>query len=275
MKAIKKINNNVAICVDNNKKELIAFGKGIGFPAMPYEIQDLSQITMTFYRIDRRFYKLLEDIPEEVFAISTQIVAKARQTLQCDLNPNLVVGLADHINFAKTRMENYSHMKMYFSYDIEQLYPKETELGRYAVNLIHQKLRIKLPEGEITNIAMHFIDAESEHVVEPGDVNIDILINEITNQIEDYFSIKLKRDDFSYNRFAMHMRYFLKRIQDGKQFADGNEALFLAMREDNAKIYECAQIVMTYISDKMQTKSTEDEMLYLMIHIHRMLNNSI
>lgn len=33
MKAIKKINNNVAICVDSNNKELIAFGKGIGFPA--------------------------------------------------------------------------------------------------------------------------------------------------------------------------------------------------------------------------------------------------
>jgi transcriptional antiterminator len=32
MKVIKKININVALCVDNNKKELIAFGKGIGFP---------------------------------------------------------------------------------------------------------------------------------------------------------------------------------------------------------------------------------------------------
>ncbi len=32
MKVIKKINNNVALCVDNHKKELIAFGKGIGFP---------------------------------------------------------------------------------------------------------------------------------------------------------------------------------------------------------------------------------------------------
>ena len=31
MRAIKKINNNVAICADSNNKELIAFGKGIGF----------------------------------------------------------------------------------------------------------------------------------------------------------------------------------------------------------------------------------------------------
>ena len=55
MKVIKKINNNVALCVDNNKKELIAFGKGIGFPDMPYEIKDLSAISMTFYRMDQSF----------------------------------------------------------------------------------------------------------------------------------------------------------------------------------------------------------------------------
>ena len=32
MKVVKKINNNVAICLDSNNCELVAFGKGIGFP---------------------------------------------------------------------------------------------------------------------------------------------------------------------------------------------------------------------------------------------------
>lgn len=49
MKVVKKINNNVAICLDSNNCELVAFGKGIGFPKMPYEIQDLSLIDRTFY----------------------------------------------------------------------------------------------------------------------------------------------------------------------------------------------------------------------------------
>lgn len=31
MKVIKKINNNVAICLDSSNNELIALGKGIGF----------------------------------------------------------------------------------------------------------------------------------------------------------------------------------------------------------------------------------------------------
>jgi beta-glucoside operon transcriptional antiterminator len=62
MRAIKKINNNVVICVDGSGKELIAFGKGVGFPSMPYEIKDLSLISMTFYRVDNRFYNLIGEI---------------------------------------------------------------------------------------------------------------------------------------------------------------------------------------------------------------------
>lgn len=40
MVVLKKINNNVAICKDGGGRELIAFGKGIGFPQTPYALSD-------------------------------------------------------------------------------------------------------------------------------------------------------------------------------------------------------------------------------------------
>ena len=91
MRAIKKINNNVAICIDNNQDELVAFGKGIGFPAMPYEITDLSQITMTFYRLNSHNFQLLKEIPSEIFEVSAQIVQQAQQILNGELNPNVII----------------------------------------------------------------------------------------------------------------------------------------------------------------------------------------
>ena len=54
MRVIKKLNNNFAICVDGEGKELIAAGKGIGFPKTPYELEDLNLITRTFYDIDQK-----------------------------------------------------------------------------------------------------------------------------------------------------------------------------------------------------------------------------
>lgn len=274
MKVIKKINNNVAACLDTNGHELIAFGKGIGFPAMPYDITDLSSISMTFYKMDKSFYKLLEEIPEEVFELSAIIVKKAQMTLNCNLNPNLLPGLADHINFALKRMEKFKEMKMLFSYDVENLYPEETSLGRYAVKLVEKNLLVKLPESEITNIAMHFVNAEEENISEVTALDAEQLIEEITGIIERELETKIDRKRFNYNRFVIHLRYYLKRIEEKKQFLDDNGVLFRAMKEESPKIYECAVRISVMIDERLNSQITEDEILYLMIHINRILKNN-
>lgn len=275
MEAIKKINNNVAICIDSKNKELIAFGKGIGFPKMPYEITDLSLISMTFYRIDNQFYELMEDIPEDVFEVTAHIVNKAEQLLDCSLNPNLIVTLADHINFAIIRVKKYKNMKMLFSYDIEQLYERETLLGKYAVDLIRQKLNVTLPESEITNIAMHFINAEEERIPEKKEASDEEAIQECADLIEDIFNIKINRDDFSYNRFSMHLRYYLKRIKDKKQFKDNNEDLIKSMKEAYPKVHICALKIAEVFRKRYNESVSEDEILYLMIHINRIVQTTI
>lgn len=100
MKVIKKINNNVAVCLDNNEHELIAFGKGIGFPAMPYELLDLSLITRTYYGVDPNYFGLVQEIDESIFEVCAVIIDYARNCIESNLNPNVVFTLADHINFA-------------------------------------------------------------------------------------------------------------------------------------------------------------------------------
>lgn len=67
----KKINNNAAICLDGNQHELVAFGKGIGFPKMPYELSDLSKVDRTFYNISSQYLPMLNDIPEHNIEIVT------------------------------------------------------------------------------------------------------------------------------------------------------------------------------------------------------------
>lgn len=42
MKIIRQINNNAALALDGNGKELVVLGRGVGFPKMPYELTDLS-----------------------------------------------------------------------------------------------------------------------------------------------------------------------------------------------------------------------------------------
>lgn len=274
MRAIKKINNNVAICTDSNNKELIAFGKGIGFRPMPYEITDLSTISMTFYRIDNRFYNLIEEIPENVFEVTALIVDKARKTLTSPLNPNLLIGLADHINFAIIRLKKYKKMQMLFSYDIEQLYPQETTLGRYAVELIKKRLGVILPDSEITNIAMHFVNAQEEKEPEKEGPDTESLIWEVADKIEIFFSITIDRTSFNFNRFAMHMRYYIKRVKEETQFMNDNSTILQVMKENNEQVYDCAFMIGNYIDEKLKSNTTKDEILYLMMHINRIIKNT-
>lgn len=274
MKAIKKINNNVAICIDSDNNELVAFGKGIGFPMMPYEITDLSQIFMTFYRIENQFYKVLKDIPENVFEVSALIVHEAMRKLRSNLNPNLVISLADHINFAMVRMKNFKEMKILFAYDVQHLYPLETEIGKYAIELIEKKLDVKLPDSEITTIAMHFVNAEEESIDDTDSKQVGDLIDRITVLIERSFTVKIDRKNYNYNRFVMHMRYHLQRILNNTQFSEDNKALIDSMKQSHPEVYEVAIKGGGMISGTLNSSVTESELLYLMIHIARIINNN-
>lgn len=274
MKVIKKINNNVVICRDANGNELVAFGKGIGFPKTPYELTDLSQISMTFYQLNSHYYQLLSEIPQDILEISTEVVKTAQMQLSKNLNPNMVFSLADHIHFAIKRLQKLKNMKLIFSYDIEQLYPKETELGRYTVRLIQQRLLVTLPDAEITNIAMHFVNGQIETEPNKEEPNIDELIDAISSLIETTFHIQLNKNEFSYNRFVMHLRYYIKRIQTEEQFMDSNDSLFQTMKENMPKAYECAAAISDRIYHALGIKSTEDELMYLMIHINRIVKNT-
>lgn len=73
MQVINKLNNNFAICIDGEGKELIAVGKGIGFPKTPYEVEDLNLITRTFYDIDPKYIELFKDIPEKWFILQRNL----------------------------------------------------------------------------------------------------------------------------------------------------------------------------------------------------------
>ena len=111
---VKKINNNVALCIDSKGQELVAFGTGIGFPRTPYELTDMSKVTRTYYNVDPAMYGLLDEIPAEIFEIAGRLMDIAKARLDRRFNTNMAFSLADHINFAIQRVQ--SGMSMQFAF---------------------------------------------------------------------------------------------------------------------------------------------------------------
>ncbi|MGG9992254.1 PRD domain-containing protein [Streptococcus suis] len=275
MKVVKKINNNVAECVDNNGKVLIAFGRGIGFPKTPYELEDLSKIDMTFYKLDRHFELLLTEIPEDLMLLSVEIVQNAQKELGGRLNPTLVFSLADHIQFAMRRLQEFKEMKILFSHEVAQLYPLETKLAREALAIINTSLNIDLPSSEITAIAMHFINSKVDFTIDPETQNIEEMIDIMTQMIEKDLGIRIERNEFNYQRFQAHLRYYLKRVRDNERFVDGNEIILDSLKNNQPNIYRVAQDILLFIDQSLGLEQSDDELLYLMIHINRLYEKAV
>ncbi len=270
MKVIKKINNNVAICIDNNGQELIAFGNGIGFPHTPYELSDLSKIDRTFYGINPLYINLIDEIPEHIFEVSARLVNIARSYLNCDLNNNLVFTLADHINFAIARNEQGFTINNPLSTDIQYFYEKEVELGEMAVKMIKDNCDVQLPKEEITNIAFHFINAEAMKHEGIEDSDNSIIIDELTQLLEDELKITIKKDSFNYSRFVSHLQYLLKRKNDGAMIISENVKIYENVKKEFPMIYECILKMNDYFINKLNWKPSKEELLYLMLHVNRL-----
>ena len=271
MEVFKKINNNVALARDAKGRELVVFGKGIGFPAMPYDLTDLSKVQRSFYDVNEKYFDLLRDVPEVIFLAADDIADTAREELGCSLNSNLTYALADHLNFAIQRSREGMNVRTPLAYDIKHLYPQEYAIAKEGLHALCRTLGVELPESETVNIAMHIITAENE----VGDMHSTILtakvISEISAIVEEELGMKLDKESFSFSRFAMHLRYLVQRMMQGKPLDSDSamDAMFVTMRNQYPKIYACVQQINLFLENTYGWQCSREEQLYLIMHVHR------
>lgn len=273
MRVLKKINNNVVVCHDSSGKELIAMGKGIGFPKTPYDLNDLSKIEVTFYRVSDQTKDLLVNIPEDVITISYEILKLAQSILHSSFSPNIVFSLADHIDFAIQRKKQNQDFDFSLSYDIKHLYPQEFQIGIQAIALINKKLKVDLPDSEAVAIALHFINAREVPV---EDINEDVskeLFTIAISIIQDTYQMDIDINGFAYSRFRIHFKYFIERLKENKQISgEISNKLISDFIKENKKAAKCVDSIVEKITVKLRRQVTDDEMFYLMVYVNRLIN---
>lgn len=269
MQIIKQINNNVALARDGSGNEIVVLGKGVGFPATPYELTDLSIIERSFYDVDARYADMIKGLPQAVLLASADIVEQAEINLDCGLNPNLPFTLADHLNFALERMDKGIDITTPLAYDVQHLYPREYELGLMALDVIQDYMKVRLPNSEAVSVALHLINGETE----VGDMHSVILtlkiIADVKTIVEQDIDITLAEEGYHYSRFMMHLRYLIQRLASNKQVNDTGYSMLRTMAREYPDIYNCAQKIADYFEKTWKWQCNQEEILYLMLHISR------
>ena len=268
----KVINNNIISAYEKSGAEVIVMGRGIGFKKKQGEVVPADQISKIF-RIKSRtlaeqFKELLANMPLERVRISDEIISHATEHLKLKLNQSIYVTLTDHINFAIERVSQGIEPQNALLWEIKRFYPQEFQLGIYALELIQDRLGILLPEDEAGFIALHFVNAEYGTDIRDA-VKFPDQMQAIVDIVERDLGILLDESSLHYERFMTHIKFLIQRIYRKELLSSEDRELSLLMQRKYPREYQCSVKVAEYIMQATGSRLSEEEIMYLSVHIRR------
>lgn len=268
----KVINNNIISAYDESGAEVIVMGRGIGFKKKQGEMVPADQISKIF-RIKSRtlaeqFKELLANMPLERVRISDEIISHAKDHLKLKLNQSIYVTLTDHINFAIERVSQGIEPQNALLWEIKRFYPQEFQLGIYALELIQDRIDILLPEDEAGFIALHFVNAEYGTDIRDA-VKFPDQMQAIVDIVERDLGILLDESSLHYERFMTHIKFLIQRIYRKELLSSEDRELSLLMQRKYPREYQCSLKVAEYIMQATGSRLSEEEIMYLSVHIRR------
>lgn len=268
----KVINNNIISAYEKSGAEVIVMGRGIGFKKKQGEVVPTDQISKIF-RIKSRtlaeqFKELLANMPLERVRISDEIISHAKDHLKLKLNQSIYVTLTDHINFAIERVSQGIEPQNALLWEIKRFYPQEFQLGIYALELIQDRLDILLPEDEAGFIALHFVNAEYGTDIRDA-VKFPDQMQAIVDIVERDLGILLDESSLHYERFMTHIKFLIQRIYRKELLSSEDRELSLLMQRKYPREYQCSVKVAEYIMQATGSRLSEEEIMYLSVHIRR------
>ena len=276
MKVVKVINNNLIKSVDDKNNEILVMGCGLGFKKVAGDEVDESLVekvsTCNEKTSSSQLISLLEKIPLEHIQATNEIISFAKASLGKKLNQNIYITLADHINFALERQKQGIQIKNALLWEIKKLYNHEFLVGKEALHIIKRRLGIELPEDEAGFIALHFVNALMDDLSMEKTTDMTKMIQKILNIIKYHFNLELDEYSIHYERFITHLKFFAQRIFTGVTIDDQDDQFIEVLKRKYKKEYECTLKVKDYIKQEFDWDLTEDEMIYLTIHINRITN---
>ncbi|MBF4180152.1 MULTISPECIES: PRD domain-containing protein [Lelliottia] len=275
MITIKKSLNNSMLLVDHDQREMILFGKGIGFGAKPGTHIDLAQVEKVFLPLSdlksRHFLSLTDTIPAAYFDVSHEILTLARSLCGEKLNSVLLFTLAEHLHFAVERSRNGQLILNKLSWEVKRYYPQEYRVGMQARDNVNERFDVELPEEEAVNIAFHLINASSQDDNSSAHQQVE-LVNRIAEIVRYKLSKAIDTESVNYRRFITHLRYFAERVLSGSVVVSETEDFYQELMRHRPDAMTVAWVIRDYVQEKYQLTLPKDELTWLSIHISRLMD---
>lgn len=268
----KIINNNVISAVNDKNEEVVVMGRGIGFKAHAGDAIDETKIEKVFRieneTISRQFQEILENIPLEHMQLTEEIISKAKEVLKVKLNQSIYVTLTDHINFAIQRQKEGVRLKNALLWEIKEFYRSEYQIGQYAIELLNEKIKTDFTEDEAGFIALHIVNAEYNTSIH-NTFAMTNMIQELLQFIQKEMGRRYDENSIHYERYLAHLKFLARRVCDHNLLPDDDMEFAARIEQKYPAEYECSRKAADYIKMQYHENLSEEEILYLAIHIKR------
>lgn len=272
MKIRKIFNNSVVSAIKDNGDEVVVMGRGLGFDKKEGDILPEARIEKVFVmdkKSNDKFKKLLEDISFEHLRISDEIITMATAMIGKRLSEKVYITLTDHISYAIERQKEGVFLRNAMLFEIKNFYGSEFAAGQKALEMIKAQFDVELPEDEAGFIALHFVNAELDSSMEHMK-DLTILIRGVLDIVRYQFKINFDESSLDYSRFVTHLRYLGQRVFMNKPLKHEDAALVDMVRSSYPEAYACAEKISAYIEKQFLVRISEDDKVFLSVHIRRL-----
>lgn len=281
MRYVKKVNNNMALAADG-KTEWVVFGKGLGFGFKKGDDLPDDRIEKRFQAIDsdERGHKLYtEAILSQVDSETIEVIAKTSSKIESVLGFSLTnynfLALADHISFAIKRAKDSvnTSRKGHFVH-LDRVYPTEYKAAKIMFNALNVALTdTVLPEEEIDYLTLHYVNAATSDLYLDETIEMTKLIQKITQLISYSMQINIDTSSINYSRFVTHIRFLMVRQKRGEasRMDSAMHAMVKSVIEQFPNCFSAADKVARLLEEIKGWKITDEEILYLTMHIWRLV----
>lgn len=272
MKAVKVYSNNSVSTVFPDGREAVLIGSGIGFGKRPGDEIDARRIEKTYYIQDdlqTKFLQLLKDARPEVVEVSENILEHAREC-GLKLKNQLIISLTDHIGFAIERCEQGIDLPYLMLTETRMLYPREFEIGRWALERIRQLCGVSLPEYEAGYIALQLASSSFNRETTYNTLK---LVSGALDIIKQTYGIELDPDRIETGRLTTHLKFLAQRIFTQVQWADKDmDGLREMLIRRSRKSRQCIERLSQYIYETFGYRLNSQEEVYLLIHLTKIFD---
>lgn len=256
-----------------NGQEVVVMGKGIGVNYAKGSFlkhKDYERVyVLTDEKISDNLIQLSRDIPDKFFEIASRVIEYSKEQNIGELHEHIYVSLTDHLFFAAERQARNLYSTNTMTWEIKKFYPIEYRIGKYALHVMLEELGEVFPEEEASNIAFHFINAQNKEESYENNVLIVETIKDIVRIVNYQFDVVFDEESLNYLRFMTHLRYFIQRLIEASSRDKDENFLYEHVKKEYPEAYRCTELINQYIYKNFKLILTQNEIVYLSIHIHR------